>query len=542
VNALSLHLEGGAITAQVKQDLGPKPFGVIVCLTATIGIFLRWWNLGERSLWIDEGYTSWVASLAPSEILRVIRHDTGAPLHFLVLHYWVSFWGNSEVSLRALSALFGSLSVPLFVVFAMKILKNRAGVALATCLYCLSTMQIMYSRQARYYPIMSFLSLVGLYCLVLHSERARPLTFAGVVLSITLSLYTHNMMAFYLISFMGAWAILPSGMPTIVRIKEMLAANAIIGALFLPRVPSLLFQLGIVGQSFNNKTPTLARFVDTVALACGLLADYLRALVSKIFAFAGREIVTLVSLFILIPLGCLLILAFLRGSQDHRRLLLALSFFAFVPLVLVFVLSHFTKSIFTEKVFISSSVVCPILLASSLDWRRRGRVASVCAGLGLVLILLESASLIGYSRYIWKDGWRNATDYLISIPSERRLIVFVATEGQLIFDYYSSRQKEALRIEKTGCPSGFFDVDPPRAMRAVRNLTDLTPLMSNLESRKFDEVDLVLYHDYRADPNGLTFDLLSKSAVLLEKREFPEITVCRFRLISKQSDFWIDKS
>ena len=42
---------------------------VIILIAVLIGIVLRFAELGRMSLWFDEGYTAWVISLSPGEII-----------------------------------------------------------------------------------------------------------------------------------------------------------------------------------------------------------------------------------------------------------------------------------------------------------------------------------------------------------------------------------------------------------------------------------------------------------------------------------------
>ena len=70
-----------------------------------IGVFLRWFRLGHESLWFDEGYTAWVVSLSPADLIRAVRVDTAPPLYYLLLHGWTVLFGRSEFALRSMSAL-----------------------------------------------------------------------------------------------------------------------------------------------------------------------------------------------------------------------------------------------------------------------------------------------------------------------------------------------------------------------------------------------------------------------------------------------------
>src|SRR5260221_1214155 len=62
-------------------------------------------NLPHNSLWYDEALTTYVATHSWQELLRwCTQVDIQVPLHYIVLRFWTMFVGDSEFSLRLLSA------------------------------------------------------------------------------------------------------------------------------------------------------------------------------------------------------------------------------------------------------------------------------------------------------------------------------------------------------------------------------------------------------------------------------------------------------
>ena len=98
------------------------------------------------------------------------------------------------------------------------------------------------------------------------------------------------------------------------------------------------------------------------------------------------------------------------------------------------------------------------------------------------------------------------------LPRERRLLVFVANEGQLMYRYYARRAGvRRPRQTLTGCPQGFFDLDPPRPIRRVLHDTDVVRLRRVLAEGDFERVLLVLSHDWFADPGRRVEALLDRA-------------------------------
>src|SRR5581483_10706032 len=143
---------------------------------------------------------------------RLLAWDNGAPLYYAVLHYWVLLWGNSDLSFRALSALFSTLSLFVFYRVARRVWSDVSFVSLSLALYSCLFFQVWYAKEARCYALFNCLLLVVAYCILLCLAGESVLRTAGLVAALTLALYTHNMVLFYLPGFAALWFLYPSEM------------------------------------------------------------------------------------------------------------------------------------------------------------------------------------------------------------------------------------------------------------------------------------------------------------------------------------------
>ena len=65
------------------------------------GAFLRLYQLGAESLWYDEVVSVEFAGMgSPSEIVEATKKDNNFPPYYLLLHYWIALFGDSEFSVR----------------------------------------------------------------------------------------------------------------------------------------------------------------------------------------------------------------------------------------------------------------------------------------------------------------------------------------------------------------------------------------------------------------------------------------------------------
>src|SRR5437899_1954089 len=76
-----------------------------------------------------------------ADVLAGVRADTHPPLYFLLLHFWIRLFGESDLALRSLSALFGVLALPVIFAAAARLAGRRVGV-LAALFSALSPWQI----------------------------------------------------------------------------------------------------------------------------------------------------------------------------------------------------------------------------------------------------------------------------------------------------------------------------------------------------------------------------------------------------------------
>lgn len=91
---------------------GKWSIAAAVFVTAA-AVGLRAFGLTAKSLWFDETYSVFVASL-PIERLFVVTaiNDAHPPLYYLLLHLWMPFVGDGEFAVRSLSVLISAAVVP----------------------------------------------------------------------------------------------------------------------------------------------------------------------------------------------------------------------------------------------------------------------------------------------------------------------------------------------------------------------------------------------------------------------------------------------
>ena len=491
----------------------------IVGVAVLGGLALRWTDLQRWSLWWDEGFTAWAAGLPVSHIISFARSDNQAPLYYLLQHFWDVPFGNSEFALRSLSAVFGTLSLPIFYLLARKVLKDGAAIALAFWLFAFSMKQIWYSREARAYEAASFFALFALLGLVCFLEKRSARAFVIVVLASALTLYLHNMMFFYVLSLDIVWLLYPSERRLALRVRDITLANACIGILYLPLVVNLLHQVrAVAGNLYWVQKPTLLTVVGTLTETAGFEPAHLALFAKKVLLLPWpvwpvlRDTSGLILLLLCVALfaGGLW-----RVSRAERRKELCFVLYGLVPILLGFVLSH-KLPLYIDRVFTTSSIVVPIVFALPLAVQRSAKTKRLFVGVAVAIALAATLSSAGFFKSGERlakssEDWRGVIASVLTIHESNRLVLFVPPAGEIFFDYYSRDFPDVeRRVPRAGLQEDFHSRFPPPKSRILGD-SDIQRLKSIVESHSYFEIDLVMTHD--VDPDGLVVKYLSRRFV-----------------------------
>lgn len=107
---------------------------------------LRTWNLGGKSLWVDEAFALWNAERTPAEIWAE-THDNHPPLYYLLLHQWIAF-SRHESWLRLPSVFASMLSLALTFALSRRLFGKQTAVT-AAALLAAAPLSIWYAQEAR---------------------------------------------------------------------------------------------------------------------------------------------------------------------------------------------------------------------------------------------------------------------------------------------------------------------------------------------------------------------------------------------------------
>ncbi len=148
--------------------------------------------LGANSLGGDEPFSVYHSQQSLGNLFEIFQNENNPPLHFLLLHYWIKFFGISEVSVRILSLIFSSFTVLFIYRIGWRFFNLRVGIY-ASIIFIFSTYQVTFAHEARAYALMGLLTAISMfyYMKIVIAKDQSKWTFCWFLLANTLLIYTH---------------------------------------------------------------------------------------------------------------------------------------------------------------------------------------------------------------------------------------------------------------------------------------------------------------------------------------------------------------
>ncbi|HET6534585.1 MAG TPA: hypothetical protein VFG41_00255 [Sphingomicrobium sp.] len=226
------------------------PLGLIAGLTL-LALAFRLTDLGARPLWLDEAFSKWFSGQGWHYLWTVVpTYEAHPPFYYSLLKLWRGMFGDQAVALRALSALLGTLTIPVIMAAAWEQERQSASgrpllrAGIAAFLVACSPLLIVVGQEARPYPLLAFayaLAILGMLRLMREFAALGPgslLSWALLGIGTALTLWAHFLGLLYgaclALAFAPAWLKAPLNRVRILR------GVAVASAILLAYVPCLI--------------------------------------------------------------------------------------------------------------------------------------------------------------------------------------------------------------------------------------------------------------------------------------------------------------
>jgi 4-amino-4-deoxy-L-arabinose transferase-like glycosyltransferase len=415
----------------------------IICVTA-LGAFLRFYRIGAQPLWLDEAYSFQFTQLPLSQLwgAEALR-EPNPPLYYTLLKLWVFFFGESETALRSLSAVIGTLTIPLLYVLGRTLGKQQLGI-IAALLLAISPINIQYGQEARAYALLTMcvtLIILGLAGILNEPEETQMpiaqtfiqllnpkdrgnsrnkakittcLAWLAYIVGSSIAFYAHST-AIFLLGISSACVSMHC--VTTLRFNKIFFWNWI-AANTLILVAWAWWLTFMLQQTHLNSWIPFTTIKDALMVLNNVLIEPLRE---------PQRILKYCKYFLFI---CLASLGLWRLRNSLEKLILINTFLVGFPL-LVFIISLY-RPLFIPSVFLWTTIPFYMLLASGISAFRSKFIIIFAV---VVLLTLQLRGIANY-YHVQKEPWNEVASYVMARVRLGDRILFYENFISIPFNYY----------------------------------------------------------------------------------------------------------
>ncbi|MGZ6927184.1 MAG: glycosyltransferase family 39 protein [Acidimicrobiia bacterium] len=244
-------------SAEPPTSRTPVVVAVVLAGVLLVAIVLRF--LTKSDLWLDEALTVNIAKVPFSHLQTALKHDGAPPLYYVLLHGWISVFGSDDVAVRALSGIFGVIALVLAYPAGARLARKEAdrrwaGWA-AVLVVAASPYAIRYSTEVRMYMLAMVLVLLGDLTVGRILDRGPSLGRLAIIALVVAALLYTQYWSIFLLAVVGGVLVVrafraPEGERATAR--KLLGAMVVGGVIFLPWVPTFLYQNAHTGTPWDQ--------------------------------------------------------------------------------------------------------------------------------------------------------------------------------------------------------------------------------------------------------------------------------------------------
>lgn len=169
-------------------------------------IAFRLWSIDKQyGLWNDE-YVGWMIA-SESDIMTFIKKvlsNCHTPLYYFYLRIWMTFFGDSDISLRISSLVPSVVAIPI-IYQAGKTLKNEYCGILAAVFTCISSFCIYFAQEVRLYSLLFLFTSIVVFYFLKTIKRVNKKNFLTFLFFNVLLCMTHTLGIIFSVCILGGF-------------------------------------------------------------------------------------------------------------------------------------------------------------------------------------------------------------------------------------------------------------------------------------------------------------------------------------------------
>jgi len=450
----------------------------VLILVIILGILVRVIGLGTESIWLDEGYSVHCATKGITGLLGCVQTYQSVPfLYYTFLHYWTSFFGISEFSIRFLSVIFGAVSIFLVFLLGKKLFNKQTGL-IASLMFSISMLQVQYAQDARSYTMFLFLTLLSVIFFIDLVRKKDLKSYIFYTIFTTLLIYTH---------YLGFVVLFVQNLIMVIHNRK--ARNWFVSqsAIFILYLPWLLVFLRLVYKIW---------FLSSFMLINKLNFP---VFIAKISPFLFGIFLIFICVF-----AVLFFKSFFRIIKEGSGLMIFILYIMISLLVLPFAYS----SIFFIRYSLFLLPFVYLIVGFGIA-KRKPKMRQLMV---LSIILLNVAALSIYYAKTTNEEWEAAVGYIETNENPGDIILINNADLKFSFDYYYKGTSDII-----GLGTSLQSLEDPLSIGS----DELSGLIGD------KGVWLILSHDYRT--KGYYKDVLDKAYTPVLTETFKGINILYYK-------------
>jgi mannosyltransferase len=380
-----------------------RHWGILAAILG-LGLVLRIIAIDSRGIWYDDAFSIFLAERSLGEIVRGTAADTMPPLYYFLLHAWMAA-GTHIAWIRLLNIFLSAGIVFLLYLTGSEVGGRRAGYA-AAFLGAISPLQIYHAQEVRMYSLLAFtqLAYAWFFLRIWRSQeggKTSPWMWAGLIISGTAAMYSHNLAAFGLV--------VPTLFLLLARrwrlLLKVLLAQAAIGMLTLPWLLLVPGQIDKIQRAFWTPRPGIVELFQALILTSGNLPL--------------PPVWMALALFLSLAILIILLMEARRWRQTERDFSL-LAAWIVLPPVLLFAVSYLMRPVFVPRGFIISLLAYLVLAGVVIARSWKPGAGVILAGAFAVAALVSLPYQYSYDGFP-RSPYPQAAAYLNTVvqPGDR---------------------------------------------------------------------------------------------------------------------------
>lgn len=384
-----------------------------------------------QSVWRDEAFSILLSERSIGSFTNIIFEP---PLYYILLHFWMKIFGNSEIAVRSLSLIGFSLATIVVILWAEKLFRKHWLSWYLPVFFFFNPMLLYYAFEVRAYSWYIFFTIASMYTYL--GGR-----FRWYIVATTLGLYTHTYMIIvpavqalhYVLTHRNIFRL--KNIKAVIR-DPMIQSIVTMGLLFSPWLTKVFFDLSRLKQSWY--------FPVDIRLVLSVLGNL----------FIGYEGTPWYLWPFTAILSLLLLIASLYALTSKRTRNRNALFFllTFIPLGIVIGIS-FYKPLFVNRYVLPCTIAEIFLVIFAIEHIKNTLLQRGIAMGALIFIL-------GFN--IWYPSQHAKFDIRSSVKEVNALITkqdVILVDNPLIFFetiYYSKNRSRVYLYDPSGSPFPWY--------------------------------------------------------------------------------------